>query len=452
MRKLLVLALLFVSTVACAANYVVDPRFGNSPFPVELGHFQWDAANHATVLNGRILNRSGAEQADVRLRLNFFRGNAPAGTVTTDIGHMFPDTYAYFHIFARDMDLRGASAFGADLHQGGNVIHSQSPDIWEGYTSDTGYGIPTIPVAEGRTTAFPIEQLHVDPLRFHQGSRIEGLIHNVTDEDIANAWFRILFYDKNANLMDTLRIHVPHMGPGRSVVFSGQSRRDDLNRWYSYVLHREVADPIPVDTGYLQPAEVAQPVAQQYVSPAVGYVAGNVAAPAYVPAPTMVVQAPATTIVREPAIIVDDARVTEPTRIIRDPSIVVTDGAPAVAYSDGYVANTTVPAYVNAGIPGQVALQYHSTPSRHDIKLSNLRINHSGGGVQQVFGEVTNHSGHNLGPSHFTAVFFDRSHNKLGSMNFSVSHLTNGDTTNFRADHVQGNFTHHDLYQLYIDR
>lgn len=114
--------------------------------------------------------------------------------------------------------------------------------------------------------------------------------------------------------------------------------------------------------------------------------------------------------------------------------------------------HTTVPAYVQSGIPGHVALQSHLVPNRHDIVLSNLSIAHSGGGVTQVLGEVTNHSGHNLGPSHFTAVFFDRSHNKLGSMNFSIRHLTNGDTENFKSDHVQGNFSHNDRYQLYIDR
>ncbi len=228
MRILPALAFVFVASVAWGAHFPTHSRLANAVFPVELGGIEYNAQGNYSVIHGRAFNNTGIEQNDIGMTLTLYRDDRAVHTVTADLGHMFDKNYAFFNLMVRGIDLRDSDSFGVELNSGlHDRLYTQSPDIWDTYRSrDPGDVMPVHGDA-----MFPIEQLYIDQLRFHQGSRIEGLIHNISQMDLNDAWFDLAFYDDNAKLMDNLRIHVAHMSPGESVVFSGASRRDDLNQW-----------------------------------------------------------------------------------------------------------------------------------------------------------------------------------------------------------------------------
>ncbi len=503
------LSVLFAFVLACSAAwgaFTPDPRLANSPFPVEISDVKYDAAQNATLISGRALNRSGVEQPDVGLTLTFYRGNQPAATATTDLGHMLPENYAYFHILARGQNLTDATNFGANVTRGmpreisvtdahvneayvpetavdgivhyvQNVApvappvaqrtewHVQAPAVWEGHT--TYAPGTTFPVHSG-DTKFPIEQLQVRSHRFHQGSEVTGLIHNVTNEDLSDIWFKILFYDQNGSPLDTVRTHVNHIGPGQTVAFTENSRRDDLSNWASYVmtldsaykaylLTRAPAVPTTYATAIAPPVVETQTVTQ------------------YVPEPSVVTQ-----VVEQPVRVVEQV-VEQPVQVVAQvpqvqtqyqvveqiPQVQLVAQVPQVQYQVPQV-QYQVPQVqvVNSGVYGasynaamasmepNVGRLVTFANGRRDFHFDKLSLGHDHrtGMVSKAAALLQNNSGHNLNGVHsFTAVFFDHNHNKIGSMNFHTADLTNNDSVWVKVDGLQGNFRHTDRYELYIN-
>ncbi len=513
------LSLLFAFVLACSAAwgaFTPDPRLANSPFPVEISDVKYDAGQNATLISGRALNRSGVEQPDVGLTLTFYRGNQPVATATTDLGHMLPENYAYFHILARGQNLTDATNFGANVTRGmprevsvtashineayvpeaavdgishfvqtvtpvatplvqRTEWHVQEPAVWEGHT--TYAAGTTFPVHSG-DTKFPIEQLQVRSHRFHQGSEVTGLIHNVTNENLSDIWFKIIFFDQNGSPLDTVRTHVNHIGPGQTVAFTENSRRDDLSNWASYVMTLDSAYKAylltrapAVPTTYasavvpqtvVQPAPVVTqvveqpPVVTQVVEQAPAVVTQYVEQPAQV---QLVQQVPQVQTQYQVVEQVPQVQV-----VAQVPQVQVQ--VPQVQYQAAQVQYTVPQVQVNTGVygasynaamasmEGNVGRLVTFANGRRDFHFDKLSLghDHNTGMVTKAAALLKNTSGQNLHGVHsFTAVFFDRSHNKIGSMNFHTADLTNNDSVWVNVDGLQGNFRHTDRYELYIN-
>lgn len=91
-------------------------------------------------------------------------------------------------------------------------------------------------------------------------------------------------------------------------------------------------------------------------------------------------------------------------------------------------------------------------PARH-LKLSDLHIEHDKDtkAIVSVRGKLTNTSHENLHDrTYFVAVFHDKHNNRLGGINFSLPHLTGGDSDFFTTRLVRGDFKYTDKYDIYI--
>lgn len=117
----------------------------------------------------------------------------------------------------------------------------------------------------------------------------------------------------------------------------------------------------------------------------------------------------------------------------------------------------------NAPAPGGVCIPCVpvATRARHsdlgdptdEFQLGNLSIehDHNTGLVTSVRGQIANHSRGNLSDrTFFAAIFYDRHGEELGSMNFSIPHLTRLDKDYFVTHLTHGNFKAHDKYELFI--
>ncbi len=85
--------------------------------------------------------------------------------------------------------------------------------------------------------------------------------------------------------------------------------------------------------------------------------------------------------------------------------------------------------------------------------LSDLAIerDHKTGHVTSVRGQIANHSKGNLSDrTFFAAIFYDDQGDELGSMSFSVPHLTRLDKTYFVTHLTHGEFKAHDQHEMFI--